>query len=418
MAKAHSQRIDVDLRTPRSQAVAYEVNARRIAVHYVPPGDFFELAVDSARGPFFRIDRPGIIELCGDAEDVRYVYVRNPAGTGVVQLQTSRNGLIFDFPGLYIPAAAAGELVLATAGLLFFDDFQRADGPVGDSLIEPDPSWVTSRQTAGDARTKDQVWYIENGKLCCDVGASASFHYLLANIDPQLQAVVSVIGDAPPIVANTRTYGVGAIARYSLSDAPEPNTVRMIESHTDLANQMGGDGLYSAWLEANAQDPTFTFSEWCALNNTFADFPAGDPLTEVRHILALGELSGALDVWGEFEVPGQLARVTVTGDNALVDLPAGLFGLRLSHNGEQPVYRFSELAIYRSEQVSCSGVQDGDVLRIGSYESAPASGGVATVDMKGERFPLAETVELLRGGSVVASLDPGGVWGGDVYEVA
>jgi hypothetical protein len=266
-----------------------------------------------------------------------------------------------------------GTIARTTPGVLYRDQFDRADGGLGTdwqakvgppfrivgNKVRP-PAPPTS--SGGDlARVTDSAMMPRSG-MC-------------------LQAdMTSLSGGGSPMIMTQLSSGANLHGWILLLDSNAGNVVRFYS----VVNG-AGTALVSTAGGAYAQNVVQTAKQCTS--------------------------DGSQRVW----LNGQLV---VNLESAVLDGSAGTVGLRDSGTAAADA-SWDDVVVTRSNSVSIAGLPVGYKLRIAGITSAAAtSSGVVTLDLQQVKFPIIQ-IEILDGNNVLVKqfVPTDGVWGGDDFSV-
>lgn len=261
-----------------------------------------------------------------------------------------------------------GSLTRTTTGLLFRDDFNRADGELG-----------------ADWTAESGSWTISNGELRAVTTQGANTVLRLNGFANRRDFHVQVKNARSNLV----NYGTMWVRRSSgfyqvdlgaSSDAGRANVPRVYRNN-------GWWGLLAYGVTSAVTDTAYRVSY---------------SLADKEHRLWVNGI-----------------RQLVAQESASTDLGAGGFAFNTYGNVSGGVVRFDNLVICSDRIVTITGLPAGYRLRIAGLLSELATAGVSvTLDLMGTELPLPQIEVLDSTGAVVKVFAPAdGVWGGDRYSL-
>lgn len=290
----------------------------------------------------------------------------------------SNASLLFDMSsggcGVYsdVPNGGQGTILQTATGLIFQDDFNRADGVPGSN-------W--------DIRGTASFWSIVGNVLTAK----------LTNATPQqILVATSVFGSARgEMVVQARMRRVGV----TLTSFPG------IQARDDATA-----GSSFLWVMTNTASGT---------------------VDEFRRILGGGSTVlntspayNGNNVWQQFKLVVKDSQqqgwkdgvLTLNLNNTALNAVTGRAGLYAGwFTSTSDYHEFDDFAVYKRNVITMSGLPTGYQLHVGTRYGAE-SGGIATIDFVQDLFPFASVEVADSNGILIARLTPsGGVWGGDTY---
>ena len=267
-------------------------------------------------------------------------------------------------------------LIRTTAGLLFRDQFDRADGAPGSDWTVIDGTWEI---VSGRLRSSGTVSGFYRIRLSDDALAARNLMYV------QCAARRFTDSDRPALLGRLDHTTGGAGSHYSIDFV-----VAWWYSNNKISH------LYKTVAG------TTTELQWVfQTQNTNTDY-------------VLGLLCRDSDQRGYFEgAPKQ------TGSDTALNSMTGRAGLQHQKIGTASTgAEFSDFIVCSDNRIICTGLPTGWKLRVGAL-TATESSGTATLDLAGTILPAA-TVNVLDDSDVQQdTLSPAdGVWGGDEYVYA
>lgn len=255
-----------------------------------------------------------------------------------------------------------------TSGLLFRDDFARADGPPGASYVVESGGWaiVANKLVA----TVDNN--ISRIMRCIAVPNRKNWHLQADIAKSHLQMTLSLLGRR--LATTWYQYDVGAN-----NDGTDPNKTRLYRSTTGVFTRLAGGGVPG--IVANVAERV-TLSLLGATQRGWID-------------------GGVLSSTTDATAPNQAA-----GGVAVSSFGNGLAGTATLDN----------LTICADRVLGAINVPIGYKIRVGALVSAPSVTGDVLLDLAGTALPAAQ-LEVLDGADVVQRtvIPADGVWGGDLY---
>jgi hypothetical protein len=263
----------------------------------------------------------------------------------------------------------------ASSGLLFRDDFNRADGSPGANWVIENGAWtISGNKLVGTSQLNSQTF------LRPAIAARSDYHVQV------LIARTTVNDIAGP---HLRRSGTGPNTYYWFDTSwgpggpPENNHPRMYRQTAGAVARLGAG--------------PFTFQ-----TNTF---------NRLTFSLIGTSLTGWID---------GVSQVSVT-DNTSANQTAGTMALTAyaGAGGGTPI-SYDDVVVCTGRTVSIAGLPNGYRLRVGGIVSAAAAGGATvSVDLLGAQLPVAQIEILDSANTVVKVYAPAdGVWGGDQYTYA
>jgi hypothetical protein len=260
-------------------------------------------------------------------------------------------------------------LVLVQDGLLFADDFNRADGSLG-------PGWVS-----------------HTGALAI-AGGEARVRTASGTGNTDHRAMPAALEAAPLAGGTLRVQG--AVARTGANFNNEGNT------HLTVRPAGNGAGGYAVMWN------TFRLCNLLRINGdnsvtTIASNPQFGILRDSLRRFALTVEPGrqrvqSLTTWG-----ADTARTLFdTADTTWGAGTAYSAQLRAAHQVNPGTHHWDELYVQRGPTIRVTGLPDGYQIRVGGLISAGAAGGAAVLDVDSLIAPLA-LLEVLSGAQVLAS---------------
>lgn len=261
-----------------------------------------------------------------------------------------------------------GSLARTTTGLIFRDDFNRADGAPGSNWTAESGSWS-----------------ISNGELRAVTTQAANTVLRLNGFTSRRDFLVQVTSARSSLI----NYGTMWVRRSSgfyqmdlgaSSDAGRANVPRLYRNN-------GFWGLLAFGVTPSVADTMYGVSY---------------SLADKEHRMWVNGI-----------------RQFVVQEATNTDLPAGGFAFNTYGNVSGGIVRFDNLVICAGRTVTVTGLPSGYRLRVAGLLSALAvAGTAATLDLLGVEFPIGQIEVLDSTGAVVKSLaPPDGVWGGDRYSL-
>lgn len=275
--------------------------------------------------------------------------------------------------------AGAQGIARSTSGLLFRDDFDRADGAVGSN-------WTVDVAGGG-------TWSISNGKLRADTVAAQSQVLKLVPVADRLDWHVQwyVAKSVPQnyLTAQLRRYlpngpGNFATSRWhqfdnsSFTDGTDPNKARLYRIRDGAITRIAAGAT-----NVNTQDQVYR----CVASRVG---------TEAK-------------MW----VDGTLEINQVDANN----VEAGGFAWNANGQGGAAVILVEQFIACAARNVQVSGLQLGQKAKIGTSTSAGADGtGIVQVDIGGQLLPCPQLQILSPVDAVLATMTDS-IYGGDAYVV-
>lgn len=268
----------------------------------------------------------------------------------------------------------------STAGLLYRDQFDRADGA-------PGADWSVLSGAA---------WAIAGNKLVNGGGADEKIVVAPAAMPALLEMVTQVIiRRAGP----NRTVFQGALAKWD------------------------GTTGYLATIENLSAAERLMLYKFVAGVATLLSSNTTFVMEQTAYILKLWAKPGQQAAWLLSAAGAQLFHNPAA--DAALDAVSGRAGMRAWTSQPTTDYNeFDDNAAYRGNTLACSGLPAGYKLRAihpvgGQTQTVVEVGGVATIDLDFRGCPLTRVEVLTGAGVIVHALTPSdGVWGGDVYAIA
>lgn len=268
-------------------------------------------------------------------------------------------------------------IVRASTGLLFRDQFNRADGPIG------------SNYTIDDANS----WTVTGGKMQqITPGGSASSMRVTAigqRLDWHVQCLVTKSVAQNYFTVQLRKYIPNGVGNFSTSrwhqfdnssftDGTDPNKARLYRIRDGAITRMtAGVNL------VNTQGQAYRYNA--------------------------SRIGNEL----KFYIDGVIQIDTTDALNA----EAGYLGMDASGQGGSGTITVQDLIVTSARLITINGLPTGYKIRVGTLVSSMAMSGTATtLDLAGTQLPAAKVEILDPVNMVVATIIPSdGVWGGDVY---
>lgn len=265
-----------------------------------------------------------------------------------------------------------------SSGLLFRDDFNRADG-------DPGPNWVAESGT----------WAIVGNKLQANITRSvATWLHLASSVLPDRMDYHAQVTIAR---SNLQTYMQPVFRRTSDHLNHYQYDVRASDDGTDP----NGTALYRytgggyARMAGGANSVSLAAGVEYRINASFIGTSQRGWTNDTLGVLSTNDATPgnqlvggvAFETWGQ---PGGPATATATVD---------------------------DLIVCSSSRVTITGLSSDYKLRVGGIVSGASTGsGSVSVDLAGTRLPVAQIEILDATNTVVKTFVPAdGVWGGDQY---
>lgn len=318
----------------------------------------------------------GALDLGGSSQPVkaRYRVYDSPAAAGNLladlTVPYAYGGDVLGLLAVPLTPTTAGAFTMArsASGLLFRDDFARADGAPGASYV-----------------IENGAWAIVGGKLVATVTSGVATIMRLAalaarvNQHVQLDVAKSDLHvTAYPIARRNGTtwyqFDVGASV-----DGTDPNKTRLYRTTAGAGVRLNGGQLPGIVVNVAER---ITLSVLGATQNGWVD---GANLTTAADNTAANQVAGGL----AFQTFGNAGGGNATLDNLVVCADRLIGAMRL------PI---------------------GYKIRVGALVSAASVNGDVTLDLAGTSLPAAGVDVLDGANNVVQTVTPAdGVWGGDLY---
>lgn len=346
-------------------------SGRAITVSGLPPG--FKVRVAGLVSAPVGTDSTARLDLQGATLPAAQLDVLN-ASNVQVQTYAPSNGIwggdAYAVNGTPEPPPSPGGPTIArtAAGLLFKDDFNRAD----EQLVGAGKSWTRMGSPSTDADWQVQT----NQAKALSAGASAT----QTEVYPQTIA--------------PQTGDVVVQAWFQRGNTSGRTGVTLVQ-----AGEAGGV-LF-------VRDPSHGWELWNYGSGFYTNPANSTSSTRENGVLKLRRANGRYQAWADgiliFDIPGDSRLNTVPFYPALLQL-------------QQPA-AWDDFAAYSGNVITISGLPVGYRLRVGTATSEPAAlGQPTTVDAGGVSFPAAQIEILDMNGAVVKQYAPSdGVWGGDQY---
>lgn len=290
----------------------------------------------------------------------------------------SNVSLLFDMSGggcgLYsdVQNGGKGTIQRTATGLIFQDDFNRADGAPGSN------------------------W---------EIRGTPSFWSITGNV---LKGKPTTGGLQQILVANT----VFGAARGEMVVQ-----VRMRRVGTARTTFPG--------MQARRDATGSSFFHWSVTNSPDASEDEFDrTLAGANTALNIGQSYSGNNLWQQFKLAVKDSRqqgwkdgvLKVNFTDAALNAVTGRAGLSTGwYISTSDYHEFDDFSVYKQNTITISGLPTGYQLRVGT-RVAVESGGAATVDLLQDLCPRVNIEVLDANGLVIARLTPsGGVWGGDTY---
>lgn len=318
----------------------------------------------------------GALDMGGTTFPVkaRYRVYDGPGGTGTLLADLT---IPYAYGGDVLGLLAASttpanpatfQVQRQSTGLLFRDDFNRADGAPGANYV-----------------IESGAWSIVGGKLVANVVGNVTTQMRLANLANRLNmhAQMTVSRSALQLFMTMLNRRVG-------------NT--WYQFHVAASN----DG-------ANPNQPRISRST-AGAGATIATAPAFGTAANVAERWTLSTINKTQKAW----VNG--ANLATGADGTAGNQIAGGFALQgFGNGGVSGTATLDDLVICAERSIAVLNVPIGYKVRVGALVSAPSTGDVV-LDLAGSALPAAQ-LEILDGADVVQrTLAPAdGVWGGDLY---
>jgi len=264
-----------------------------------------------------------------------------------------------------VAVANPGPVTRPTTGLLFRDQFNRANGA-------PGADWVAEAGT----------WTITNNALQVVAGQGANSYLRLANLTNRKDFHVQVLVSR----ANLLTYS------------------------TVLLRRVGGT-YYMGDLGSFNEGNKPRMHRW--VNGGYAGLGYGTFASTVNtaHRITFSVIGGGEKLWAD-----GLLQVTASDANAANDINGGVT-LNVYGLGGDGTTRYDDLVVNASRTVAVAGLPTGYRLRVAGLVSTRSTGaGDVTIDLQGTELPVARVEILNQFDVMVKAFTPSdGVWGGDRY---
>lgn len=261
---------------------------------------------------------------------------------------------------------------LSDLGLIFKDDFNRADGP-------PDSNWEVRGNTA--------FWSVSGNVLKGKPTNSALQEILVASPNFGVARGEMVVQARIRRVGTAKTTFPEILARH---DGEGLNSFRWRVGNSGNASQdefrqvVGGQTTVLARSSAYNAD-----NRWQQFKLSVRDY--------------------SQEGWKDGVKQVELTSRALNGKTGRAGLSTGW----LTSTGDY--HEYDDFAVYKRNTVTVRGVPPGHVLRVGA-RSAIEKSGTATVDLGGDLCPRPMLEIWNPRGVVVARLSPvGGIWGGNTY---
>lgn len=304
----------------------------------------------------------------------RYRVYDAPAGTGTLLADLlvpyAYGGDVLGYLPIPLTPAPAGTFLLSrrSSGLLFSDDFARADGAPGGSYV-----------------IENGVWAIVGGRLQATVQNGVETVLRLAalanrvNMHAQLDVTKSDLRvNLSPIARRAGLtfyqFDVGAS-----NDATDPNKARLYRRTAGVYTRLAGGTLIGI-------------------------------VVNVVNRLTLSVLGTAQAGWVD------AAAQTIAADATAANQPAGGLAFLAYGNTVAGTATMDNLVVCAERSIAVLRLPFGYKARVGALVSAASVSGDVTLDLAGTSLP-APLLELLdAGNNVVRTLAPaGGIFGGDQF---
>jgi hypothetical protein len=280
-----------------------------------------------------------------------------------------------------VTPSAAPTISRTATGLLFKDDFNRADGSPGANWVIESGSWAIVGNKLQATITRNVATWVRIASTA--LPDRQNIHAQLTIARSNLQTYLQTIIRRTPDHLNFYTYD----ARAS-DDGTDPNgTATYRFTNGGYARLAGGAHTvtYAAGVSYRVNPSMIGTSQRGWINGTLGALVSGDAT-------AANQSNGgvALETYGQ---PAGPTSATATIDDVI---------------------------ICSSSTVTITGLPSGYKLRVAGIVSAAATGGAAvSVDLLGTQLPVAQIEILDSANTVVKVYAPAdGVWGGDQYTYA
>jgi hypothetical protein len=283
------------------------------------------------------------------------LYAIGPAGDSTLSNEVSVT------PGIF-------EVARTSSGLLYRDQFNRADGAVGSD-------WVA----------ESGAWSVVGNALQIPIGLNTEAILRLTALANRKDFHIQVW--------NSRSY----LGNYGAIFARRSGITYYL---ADLGSSTEAGGKPRAYRRTGGGYALLGYG-------TFASSAS------VMHRLTFSVLGTERRVWAN-----GTQQVSATDATAFNDI-VGNLSLNAYGMGSAGTVRFDDLIVCSARTITIAGLPAGFKLRVGGLTSAPATiGNLVTLDLLGTELPVAQ-IEILDGlGAVFKTVSPAdGVWGGDRYSV-
>lgn len=267
-----------------------------------------------------------------------------------------------------VTVADPGPVTRPTTGLLYRDDFNRADGP-------PGADWVS----------ETGLWTIASNELQINIGYFADGVVRLAGLPVRKDFHIQVMSSRSQLGNYAAVYARRVGGTLYLAD---------------LGSSSEQGGKPRMYRQTNGAYTVLGYGTFQSTANT-------------KHRLTFSVLGGERSSWSN----GAL-QVSVTDATPANDI-AGSLSLNAYGSGAAGTVRFDDLIINSSRSVTIAGLPAAHRLRVAGLLSPRSTNGAAVaVDLLGTQLP-ADRIEILDANDVMVKIftPADGVWGGDRYSL-